>query len=341
MSAAPSTAAADIARRLDERMGDPHDVGLKWSYHEIVQRDEREAVDLNIHALVDDCLDDQRLSRAELIAVARTIGHHDPGAALDWACSAAARMCVGQTSDVGPLAIALPIDAPIRASEVASGFLVSGECPLALNLERAPHVLIVSSDGRRFILDAQQCASSARVRTVGLRTAVFGEWRGRIVVNRTRACASESTDGAGLFYLAAAAVSLGVADTVLRAVIDFARDRRAYGQRVLDIPHAQSLLSEAASHVVAAERVLDDARQELAAPRLDLAWYLVTHHVKAALAAACVVFGARGYCRRGHWHGIVEKLVRDHMVLRAYPATPAVVRRAVLFSSQVPECSHG
>jgi hypothetical protein len=335
-------------------MGDPLDPRLPCSFHRIVERDEREVFASDMYRLIDDIDWQSPLpSLADQALVARTIARRDPGIAFAWACSAVARDIAGPRLGAaarGAVALLLPVSSAVVARPHAEGFCLSGDCELAPNLRHATSAVIeteLADTGLRAVFAADRRTISQainRVRTVGLRTADIGAGQLSNCLLPAEACVSlldgdhiETTTVAAA-YVMVAAVSLGIADTTLRAAVEFARSRAAYGRTVFDIPHVRALLADAATDLIVGECVLNagcDAlhaarrtrTESTGAPRPEIAWYLVNRAVESALHNARVVLGARAYCRDGYWNGIVEKLIRDHMVLRAYPTAPGNIER--------------
>jgi hypothetical protein len=336
-----STGAAR-AEALDRHMGDPHDPRLPWSFHRSVERDEREEFASDVYRVIDDVAWKPPLpSRADQALIARTIARRDPGMAFAWACSAAARDVAGPrlgAAPRGPVALLLPVSSVVVARPHAQGFCLSGDCPLVPNLRHAATAVIeadLADTGRRAVFAADRATISQaidRVRTVGLRTADIAATRLSRCLLPAEACVTmldcdrdrgawapgvgADTTAVSAAYVMAAAVSLGIADTALRAAVEFARSRAAYGRTVFDIPHVRALVADAATDLIVGECTLNPACDAARA------WFHVNRAVESVLRNARVVLGARGYCRDGYWNGIVEKLTRDHMVLRAYPTAP-------------------
>jgi hypothetical protein len=350
-AAAPLTVpGASRAEAIDRRLGDPHASDLPCSFARVVERDERESLAPDVYASIDDvafgspvCPGEGApaviISRAEVALIVRTIARRDPGLAFAWGCSAAAREVARGRPARGAIALLLPFPS-IVARSVAKGYQLWGDCHLAPNLPHAKTMLIEASlaDSRDYVSFAADrdallptaIAAAKRVRTVGLRTAPIGAAHFSSYLVPAEACVAvvdrerlEAT-AAGIAHVMVAAASLGLADTALRAAIAFARSRLSYGRTVFDIPHVRALVAEAAVDLIISECVVASAcAPHSGSLRPDVAWYCVTRAVDNILRNVRVVLGARGYCREGHWHGIVEKLIRDQMLLRTYP-TPQV-----------------
>src|SRR6185503_14801662 len=118
-----------------------------------------------------------------------------------------------------------------------------------------------------------------------------------------------------------AALSLGAADTALRAALDFALRRRVFGDTVSAIPSARDQLAGAYADLLmcdclalAAARALD-----CAVPRMSVWSSIVKYFVPATteelIRDAAVVLGARHYLREGHFAGVFQKAMRDNAVV--------------------------
>lgn len=230
----PCTAAAR-AEALDRWMGDPHDPGLPCSFRRVVERDEGELFAQDLYRAIDEvALASPLESRVDAALTARTIALRDPGLAFAWACSAAARDAVGDeraTTMRGAVALVLPISSPIVASPLASGYRLSGDCPLTPNAGHATSWVIeadIAGTGRALFAADRSAITAVKhhVRAVGLRTAGIGACRlssgflrGDRCVRTIDRGADEMT-AAGSAQLMVAAISLGIADTVLRAYPD-------------------------------------------------------------------------------------------------------------------------
>lgn len=127
-----------------------------------------------------------------------------------------------------------------------------------------------------------------------------------------------------------ASLSLGAADTALRATVDFARHRRLYGTTVLELPHARRTLARAFADLLGADAATVAATRAIqAAPQQLSIWSAVTKTlVPAAMEQAvrdlAVVLGARFYLSENHWSGIFEKIVRDIALVPLFDGSSVV-----------------
>ncbi len=113
-------------------------------------------------------------------------------------------------------------------------------------------------------------------------------------------------------------ISLGAADTALRAVLEFALERRLYGKTVFELPRPRAMLVDAFVDLLACDCVvIASARALHLAPEEMRLWSAVTKYFVPATVSAMLndlneVLGARAFLREGHKFGIFQKIVRDH-----------------------------
>jgi alkylation response protein AidB-like acyl-CoA dehydrogenase len=121
------------------------------------------------------------------------------------------------------------------------------------------------------------------------------------------------------FQVTKAALSgaiVGVLDTQLRTVADFALNRRLYGRSVADLPHARSVLTGAFVDLLIADCLATTACRALhLLPRQTSVYaaaakYLVPLLAQDAVDELAVVLGARSFLREGP-HAIFQKHLRD------------------------------
>ena len=120
------------------------------------------------------------------------------------------------------------------------------------------------------------------------------------------------------------ALSLGVGDSALRLVADFAGQRRLYGKRVSDLPHARDTLANAYLSVL-----LGECAAMLAARGLHLfpeqfahwssiAKVQVARLVDHATHELAAILGARSYLREKHAEGMFQKFLRDGAIVAVF-----------------------
>ena len=135
--------------------------------------------------------------------------------------------------------------------------------------------------------------------------------------------------GLQLTRTACAGFSLGAADTALRLALDFARERRLYGQTVLDLPHARAQLAGCFADLLLCDALATvGARAIQAAPEQLSLWssivkYFVPVTCERVIRDAAVVLGARHYLR-DHAGGAFQKLLRDAAVVSLFDGSTAV-----------------
>jgi alkylation response protein AidB-like acyl-CoA dehydrogenase len=120
----------------------------------------------------------------------------------------------------------------------------------------------------------------------------------------------------------APALSIGGADTALRAVVDFALSRRLYGDTLLAIPHTRQILVDAFLDVMICDAVLTMALrslhflpQEMCVASAVVKWFIPVT-IEASIRDLSIVLGARHYLREGHWEGMFQKISRDVVAIR-------------------------
>lgn len=126
------------------------------------------------------------------------------------------------------------------------------------------------------------------------------------------------------------ALSLGVGDTALRAVADFASARKLYGNPVSDLPHTRDILANAYLSQLAAEVVsLVAARGLHLFPEQYSSWssiakVQVTHLIDHSCQQLSGVLGARYYMREQHAEGIFQKFLRDGAIVSVFDGSTPV-----------------
>jgi alkylation response protein AidB-like acyl-CoA dehydrogenase len=136
--------------------------------------------------------------------------------------------------------------------------------------------------------------------------------------------------GFALSRTTCAGKSLAPADTALRAVLDFARSRRLYGDTVLALSHARHQLAYSFADLlfcdcvaIAAARALH-VTPEQSALTSAVAKYLVPTTSERIVAEVGVILGARHFLREDHWSGIFQKLRRDNELIALFDGSTVV-----------------
>jgi hypothetical protein len=127
-----------------------------------------------------------------------------------------------------------------------------------------------------------------------------------------------------------AALSLGAGDTALRLTLDFALQRPIYRRNVFALAYPRRLLVDAfldllmcEALAIAAARAMHLAPEELSLWSATVK-YFVPATIEMTLSNLTVVLGARSYLREGHWHGLFQKVVRDHALISLFDGSPVV-----------------
>lgn len=124
--------------------------------------------------------------------------------------------------------------------------------------------------------------------------------------------------------------SVALADTALRATLDFARSRRLYGDTVLAISHASHQLAYSFADLLLCDCIVIAAARSLhvtpaqASLTAAVAKYLVPIMSERIVAETSVILGARHYLREDHWGGIFQKMRRDNDVLSLFDGSTVI-----------------
>jgi alkylation response protein AidB-like acyl-CoA dehydrogenase len=127
-----------------------------------------------------------------------------------------------------------------------------------------------------------------------------------------------------------AALSLGAADTALRAALGFALERRVFNTTVAEIPAAREQLIGAYADLLVGECAgIAAARALQCCPDRAAVWssivkFLVPTVVEELIQEAARVLGARYYLRQGHYGGVFQKAQRDNAVVSLFDGSTAV-----------------
>jgi alkylation response protein AidB-like acyl-CoA dehydrogenase len=119
-------------------------------------------------------------------------------------------------------------------------------------------------------------------------------------------------------------LSLGALEAGLDLVRAFAAQRRLYGDGMLAMPYVRSVLADVFGDLAAAEAVQRAAARAAHVYPADLRlWSAVCKYVvplvaEDALRTLGEILGARAYLREEHGHGMFQKIVRDHAVVRIF-----------------------
>lgn len=233
--------------------------------------------------------------------------------------------------------------------------LLSGRKEIINNIGRAELITLLARTGEEpgsrshslLLLDRRTLPRDAfdllpRYRTVGVRAMYLGGMAFRdcpvpatSVVGGTGTAFETMLRAFQVTRAVLPSAVLGGLDTQLRTVLDFAVDRRLYGRRVVDLPHARAVLTGAFADLLACDslatvvcralHLLPDRTSVYAAA----VKYLVPLLLRDAVDALAVVLGARSFLRDGP-HAIFSKHLRDLPVASLVHAGGTVCRATMI-----------
>lgn len=182
-----------------------------------------------------------------------------------------------------------------------------------------------------------QWRAHPKIRTHGVRAADISgfELRGFTVDDEARLQGGEPAPYTVLKTLQVSRIlcggfSLGAVDTMFRLAFDFARERRLYGKRALDIPVVRARLAACHARILAADLVAQAASRAIAALPQELsllsavAKYHVPTEVEAVGRELGIVLGARHYVRSEFPWGVFQKALRDAEVVSLFDGSTQV-----------------
>jgi alkylation response protein AidB-like acyl-CoA dehydrogenase len=126
------------------------------------------------------------------------------------------------------------------------------------------------------------------------------------------------------------ALSLGVGDSALRLVTDFAIRRKLYDAHVADLPHAREVLANAyLSQLIGECASIVAARGLHLYPRQYCSWssiakVQVTRLVDHACGQLAAILGARYYMRERHHDGMFQKILRDGAIVSVFDGSSVI-----------------
>lgn len=127
-----------------------------------------------------------------------------------------------------------------------------------------------------------------------------------------------------------AALSLGATDTLTRLAFGFARERRLYGKRALDIPVVRAKLAECHARLLVADLVAQVTSRAVTVLPSELsvlsaiAKYFVPTEAEAVARELAIVLGARHYVRDEQPYGLFQKLLRDNELFSLFDGSTQV-----------------
>ncbi len=119
-------------------------------------------------------------------------------------------------------------------------------------------------------------------------------------------------------------LSLGALEAGMELVLAFASSRTLYRSDMLSLPYVRSLLADAFADLIAMEALQRAVvRSGHVLPDSLRLWSAVSKFVIPAVVEEALKFlgellGARAYLREEHCHGMFQKVVRDHAVVRIF-----------------------
>lgn len=134
--------------------------------------------------------------------------------------------------------------------------------------------------------------------------------------------------------------SLGAADTALRLVLRFARERKLYGSTVWNLRPVREQLASAWSDLLVCDALANAGARALhTVPEQISVWaaaskYFVPTRVEEIFRSLASVLGARFYLREEYVCGIFQKLLRDAMVVGLFDGSTMVNLHALALQLQ-------
>jgi alkylation response protein AidB-like acyl-CoA dehydrogenase len=238
-----------------------------------------------------------------------------------------------------------------HAARVGERFLLNGRKWLINNGSRGAVATVFArtgegsglSDFSLFLLDKSRIApggslaSLDKIRTHGIRGADISGFECKDLALPASALVGAAGRGYEITLKTlqisrtmCAALALGAADTALRVALDFALNRRIFGDTVAKIPSARAQLAGAYTDLLICECLsVTAARAIQTCPDRLPVWssvvkYLVPSLVEELIREAAVVLGARYYLRDSFHAGIFQKVMRDNAVVGLFDGSTAV-----------------
>ena len=129
---------------------------------------------------------------------------------------------------------------------------------------------------------------------------------------------------------AGAALSLGQADTALRATLSFVLQRKLYKATAWDIPQVKEILIESFLNILICEcisiatvRAIHSSPEQMSIFS-SIVKYFVPTQVDCLIHKLSSILGARCFLREGHYQGIFQKISRDHSIVNIFDGNIAV-----------------
>ncbi|SMF98395.1 acyl-CoA dehydrogenase [Burkholderia singularis] len=188
---------------------------------------------------------------------------------------------------------------------------------------RSHSILLLDRQQLQSAIDAGELEILTRYRTAGVRACHLAGLRfsrcrvpvGRIVASRGSG-AEISLRSFQVTRIVLPGMAIGMLDTALRAVVGFARERRLYGARVIELPYVRSALSDVMVDLLSADCLVRAAARSLhlapahASVYAATVKYLVPLLLRESMNTLSIILGARAYLRDGPY-AIFGKMMRD------------------------------
>ena len=152
----------------------------------------------------------------------------------------------------------------------------------------------------------------------------------RNVLGKEGAGLEQALKGFQITRALCAGFSLGTGDTALRTTMNFAVRRKLYGDRVIDLPHAAQVLSDAFLDLMICECVTNSGLRAFhIVPEQVSVWspvvkFFVPTVIEAMVQDISVVLGARHFMREEHDWGIFQKTLRDGSIVSVFDGSTVV-----------------
>ena len=232
------------------------------------------------------------------------------------------------------------------AVPVDGGYRLTGEKWLVNNATRGDlHAVFARTDAKGgargfsiFLVDKRSLAPGAvehlpRIKTVGARGADFSGVRYLDALLPADSLVGRLGEGLELtlrsFQITRAlvpALATGAADTALRVVVSFARERQLYGGPLLALARPRAALVDAFADLLACECVVAATARALhVVPDEMRLWSAVSKAFVPGATGRAIqslgeVLGARSFLRDGHRYAVFQKMARDHEVIPLFHA---------------------
>ncbi len=233
------------------------------------------------------------------------------------------------------------LNCKFTAKKVEDGYLLNGEkWPIGM-ATLCDAWLIFAKTGTRgptafsvFLvrkdrIKADAITYSSKIKTLGMRGVDFSGFHlenckvpQNAIIGRAGRGYELAIKAQQLVRMMSTAASLGCADTALRAVVDFAKDRVIEGRPVYQIPHARRMLVDIFADLLLCDTTgIAACRAAHAAPRQFSIWsavvkYIIVTRTEHLIEDASILLGSRYFLREGHWFGMFQKALRDNAVVR-------------------------